>query len=148
MRKRTRAREVALQLMTLVDTRGDEALRNIDDTLRMLYKLDRNGEIQTQRDIDEDLLQFAHKLVEGSREMRAGIDKIIGNAAQNWHLSRMAILDRNILRMAVYEMLYLSDIPAKVSINEAIELGKRYSTQQSGAFINGILDRIRREQKV
>ncbi len=146
MRKRTRAREVALQLLTLVDTRGDESLKDIDDTLGMLYKLDRNGEIRTQKDIDEDILQFARKLVEGSREMRADIDKIIGNAAQNWHLSRMAILDRNILRMAVYEMLHLSDIPAKVSINEAIELGKRYSTQQSGAFINGILDRIRREQ--
>ena len=146
MRKRTRARQVALQLLTLVDTRGDEALADIDDTLRMLYKLDRNGEIRTERDIDEDTLQFARKLVEGSREMRADIDKIIGNAAQNWHLSRMAILDRNILRMAVYEMLHVDDIPAKVSINEAIELGKRYSTQHSGAFINGILDRIRREQ--
>ncbi len=146
MRKRTRAREVALQLLTLVDTRGDESLRDIDDTLGMLYKLDRNGEIRTQKNIDEDMLQFARKLVEGSREMRADIDKIIGNAAQNWHLSRMAILDRNILRMAVNEMLHVDDIPAKVSINEAIELGKRYSTQHSGAFINGILDRIRREQ--
>jgi len=58
----------------------------------------------------------------------------------------MALVDRNILRMAVYEMLFADDIPAKVSINEAIELGKRFSTKQSGSFINGILDRIRREQ--
>ena len=64
----------------------------------------------------------------------------------HWNLRRMALIDRNILRMAVYEMLHLKDIPAKVSINEAIEMGKRFSTQQSGAFINGILDRIRREK--
>jgi N utilization substance protein B len=60
----------------------------------------------------------------------------------------MALVDRNILRMAIFEMTRLPDIPAKVSINEAIELGKRFSTQQSGAFINGILDRIRREREL
>ena len=147
MRKRTRAREIALQMLSLADTRGEEALAEVDDTLRMLYKLDRDGEVKAQ-DIDEDLLHFARQLVDGTLEMRPGIDEVISNAAQNWHLSRMAIVDRNILRMAVYEMLHDKDIPAKVSINEAIELGKQFSTGQSGSFINGILDRIRREHGI
>ena len=147
MRKRTRAREIALQMLSLADTRGEEALAEVDDTLRMLYKLDRDGEVKAQ-DIDEDLLHFARQLVDGTLEMRPGIDEVISNAAQNWHLSRRAIVDRNILRMAVYEMLHDKDIPAKVSINEAIELGKQFSTGQSGSFINGILDRIRREHGI
>ncbi len=63
--------------------------------------------------------------------------------AQNWKISRMAVIDRNVLRMATYELLHCADIPPKVAINEAIELGKRYSTEKSGAFINGILDKIK-----
>lgn len=147
MRKRTRSREIALQMLALVDTRGDECLVDMDDTLRMLYRLDRDGETWPQ-DIDEDLLQFARELVEGTLEMRPGIDEMISRATQNWDLARMANVDRNILRMAVHEMLHVEDIPSKVSINEAIELGKRYSTKQSGSFINGILDRIRRERNL
>lgn len=147
MRKRTRSREIALQMLALVDTRGDECLVDMDDTLRMLYRLDRDGETWPQ-DIDEDLLQFARELVEGTLEMRPGIDEMISRATQNWALARMANVDRNILRMAVHEMLHVEDIPSKVSINEAIELGKRYSTKQSGSFINGILDRIRRERNL
>jgi N utilization substance protein B len=119
----------------------------MDDTLRMLYTLDLDGEIWP-REIDEDLLQFARELVEGTLEMRPGIDEMIRGATQNWDLARMANVDRNILRMAVHEMLHVKDIPSKVSINEAIELGKRYSTKQSGSFINGILDRIRRERNL
>ena len=134
MRKRTRARELALQMLYQVDARGEEALEDFDGFLRR------------ESAEDEDVKKFAHSLVDGTLEMRGDIDEVVGGAAQNWHLSRMALVDRNILRMAVYEMLYVEDIPAKVSINEAIELGKRYSTQQSGSFINGILDRIRRER--
>ena len=147
MRKRTRSREIALQMLALVDMRGDDCLVDMDDTLRMLYRLDRDGETWPQ-DIDEDLLQFARELVEGTLEMRPGIDEMISRATQNWDLARMANVDRNILRMAVHEMLHVEDIPSKVSINEAIELGKRYSTKQSGSFINGILDRIRRERNL
>ena len=147
MRKRTRSREIALQMLALVDTRGEECLAEMDDTLRMLFKLDVDGEIWA-RDIDEDLLRFARELVEGTLEMQQGIDELISGAAQNWDLARMANVDRNILRMAVHEMLHVEDIPSKVSINEAIELGKRYSTKQSGSFINGILDRIRRERNL
>jgi transcription antitermination factor NusB len=134
VRKRTRARELALQLLYQVDARGDEVLEQAGEFL------------DVQSEGDEEVCRFARELLDGTLEQRGAIDEIISGAAQNWHLTRMAIIDRNILRMAVFEMLHVPDIPAKVSINEAIELGKRYSTQQSGSFINGILDRIRREQ--
>ncbi|HZM00374.1 MAG TPA: transcription antitermination factor NusB, partial [Planctomycetota bacterium] len=87
----------------------------------------------------------AQELVAGTLAQRGEIDALIATAAENWELSRLATVDRNILRLAVHELCSRPDIPAKVSINEAIELGKRYSTAQSGAFINGILDRVRRD---
>ncbi len=134
MRKRTRGRELALQLLYMVDARGEEALLGVDDFLK-------------QEAPDEtEAHDFARQLLSGTLDKQEEIDEAISAAAQNWHLRRMALVDRNILRMAVYEMLHLKDIPSKVSINEAIELGKRFSTQQSGSFINGILDRIRREK--
>jgi N utilization substance protein B len=68
---------------------------------------------------------------------------VIQSVAQNWEISRMAVIDRNVLRMATFELLHCRDIPPKVAINEAIEIGKRFSTQNSGAFINGILDKIK-----
>ena len=136
MRKRTRGRELALQLLYMVDARGDEALLGVDDFLK-------------QEAPDEtEAHEFARELLSGTLDHQEEIDKAISAAAQNWNLRRMALVDRNILRMAVYEMIYAKDIPAKVSINEAIEMGKRFSTQQSGAFINGILDRIRRERNL
>jgi transcription antitermination factor NusB len=82
-------------------------------------------------------------LVRGVTAERDEIDAKISSVAQNWDITRMAVIDRNVLRMASYELLYRDEIPPKVSINEAIELGKRFSTKNSGAFINGILDRIK-----
>ena len=70
---------------------------------------------------------------------------MLSKVARNWDLRRMATIDRNVLRMAIFELLYCEDIPPKVSINEAIELGKKFSTANSGAFINGILDRVKNE---
>jgi len=134
VRRRTRARELALQMLYQVDMRGDEVLADAPG----FFDREAPGEL--------DVHAFARLLLEGTRGQRPRIDAIITDAAQNWDLRRMALVDRNILRMAVYEMLFADDIPAKVSINEAIELGKRFSTKQSGSFINGILDRIRREQ--
>lgn len=134
MRRRTRAREVALQALYQADARGEQEQDAILDF------------IDREAGDDADVLAFARRLFLGTMEMRPNIDEIIGAAAQNWQMRRMALVDRNVLRMAVYEMLYVDDIPPKVSINEAIEMGKRFSTQQSGSFINGILDRIRRER--
>jgi len=86
---------------------------------------------------------FFHRLVNGVRENRHTIDTVIERYSSNWKLSRMSCVDRNILRIAVFELLYCADIPPKVSINEAIDVGKRFGTDESGAFINGILDSIR-----
>ena len=82
-------------------------------------------------------------LIKGVLDNKSRIDKLIEQFSSNWKISRMGCVDRNILRIAVFEMLRCQDIPAKVSINEAIEIGKKFGTEDSGAFINGILDSIR-----
>lgn len=87
---------------------------------------------------------FFHRLIGGVREHRETIDTVIERYSSNWKLSRMSCVDRNVLRIAVFELLYCADIPPKVSINEAIDVGKRFGTEESGAFINGILDSIRK----
>jgi N utilization substance protein B len=90
-----------------------------------------------------NVLPFFLKLVEGVLGAKSDIDRIIERFSDNWKLRRMSCVDRNMMRIAVYEMLYCSDIPPKVSINEAIDVGKKFGTGESGAFINGILDSIR-----
>ena len=136
MRKRTRSRELALQLLYQIDARGDEVLATMEQFF------------EGEESADEEVRVFTRKLVTGTRDSAEEIDALLTAAAENWRLDRMALVDRNILRMAVFEMLHIEEIPAKVSINEAIELGKRFSTKQSGSFINGILDRIRRERSL
>ncbi len=88
---------------------------------------------------------FADKLIHGVLEHLPGLDQKIQQHAQNWELNRMAVVDRNVLRLAIYEMLYREDIPPVVSINEAVDVAKRYSTEDSGKFVNGILDKIKGE---
>ena len=129
MKKRTRSRELALQFLYQLDLRGDELLAEAKDYIR--------GEER-----DAETAKFALRLVQGAFEHWDELDEAIQGVAQNWNISRMAVVDRNVLRLATYELLHCQDIPPKVAINEAIELGKRYSTQNSGAFINGILDKI------
>lgn len=129
MKKRTRSRELALQFLYQLDLRGDDLLGEAKDFLRSEER-----DAETQR--------FAQRLIEGTFEHWDDIDREIQNVAQNWNIARMAVVDRNVLRLATYELLHCKDIPPKVAINEAIELGKRYSTSNSGAFINGILDKI------
>lgn len=86
---------------------------------------------------------FFQQLVDGVMDHKPKIDTIIERFSSNWKVSRMSCVDRNILRIAVYEMLFCDDIPLKVSINEAIDVGKKFGTDESGSFINGILDSIR-----
>ena len=130
MRKRTQARELALQLMYQLDLRGDEILDEVNATLAPGAG-------------DVEMLDFARELVHGCREKRAEIDRQIEEVAKNWQLKRMAAIDRNILRLATYELLYREDIPPLVTINEAIDIAKKFSTKNSGPFVNGILDNIR-----
>lgn len=91
---------------------------------------------------DQPAGPFFHRLVDGVQEKRTTIDGVIEQFSSNWKLSRMSCVDRNVLRIAVFELLFCADIPPKVSINEAIDVGKRFGTEESGAFINGILDSI------
>ncbi|MEM7200324.1 MAG: transcription antitermination factor NusB [Planctomycetota bacterium] len=130
MRRRTRAREIAVQFMYQVDVRGEEAMELLDDFLE-------------HESPDAEVQQFALRLILGTRRHADEIDTTLRAVTRNWDLERMAIVDRNVLRVAIFELLMCPDIPPKVTINEAIELGKRFSTANSGAFINGILDRVR-----
>jgi transcription antitermination factor NusB len=134
MRKRTQARELALQLLYQLDLRGEEVVPDLLEHLASVH--------------DPEVRDFARGLVEGYRERAADIDRRIEEVARNWQLRRMAVIDRNILRLATFELLYRDDVPPLVSINEAIELAKKYSTKNSGPFVNGILDNLRlRHQK-
>jgi N utilization substance protein B len=89
------------------------------------------------------LEEFFDRLAAGVLENREMIDAIIERYSSNWKIPRMACVDRNVLRLSLYELLFCGDIPAKVTINEAVDIGKKYGTSESGAFINGILDSIR-----
>jgi transcription antitermination factor NusB len=130
MKKRTRARELALQFLYQMDLRGPELLAEA----RAFFRSEED---------DKSAREFALLLVEGVAGRREELDQVIRGVAQNWEIARMAVIDRNVLRMAAFELFHCPDVPPKVAINEAIELGKRFSTQNSGAFINGILDKIK-----
>lgn len=134
VRRRTRAREFALQFLYMLDVRGEEAFEELDAFLDHHTK---GGEAKGR----EDVAQYAREICRGVHENRESIDSWIEAIAENWRLSRMAAVDRNVLRLATWELLHQPEVPYKVVINEAIEIAKRYSTAQSGAFANGILDR-------
>jgi len=89
--------------------------------------------------------EFAERIILGVLDHGQEIDQLIERFSKNWRLDRMNLVDRNILRMAIFELLYCNDIPPKVTLNEAVDLGKRYGSEDSGSFINGILDRIQKE---
>jgi N utilization substance protein B len=130
MRRRTRARELALQFLYTLEVRGVDARAELDDFL-----IDA-GASRIAR-------SFATELVDGVLRERPALDAAIGATATHWSLSRMPPVDRTILRLGAFELLHSADVPPKVALNEAIELGKRYSTAQSGAFINAILDKLK-----
>ena len=130
MKKRTRSRELTLQFLYQLDLRGADFVEEAAIFLR-------------EEEPDKSTREFALHLIRGTAEQRDKIDRLIREVAQNWDIDRMAVIDRNVLRMATFELMNCKDIPPKVSINEAIELGKRYSTQNSGGFINGVLDKIK-----
>jgi transcription antitermination factor NusB len=132
VRKRTLGRELALQVLYQLDLRGQEVLDDLDACLKA-----------GQAEPDSEVMQFAREIVTGYWEQRVPVDEKIEAAAKNWQLKRMAVIDRNILRLATFELLFRDDIPPLVSINEAIDMAKKFSTPQSGRFVNGILDHIR-----
>ncbi|MCB9899228.1 MAG: transcription antitermination factor NusB [Planctomycetes bacterium] len=132
MGARTRAREVALQALFCRDVLPDRGWQHAEQTVR-------------ESEVPPEVREFARELVDGVHRRVDEIDGMLVGATENWSLERLAAVDRNILRLAVYELIERDDIPARVTINEAIELGKRFSTAQSGGFVNGVLDRIRKD---
>lgn len=130
---RRQAREQALQLLYQVDL-GE---RSLDDAIALFWEDETDPTAS-------DVVEFARILARGATAQQARVDELISDASINWKIRRMSLVDRNILRLAVFEFVALDDVPAMVSINEAIELGKRFGTSDSGSFINGILDRIAR----
>lgn len=132
MGKRRRSREFALQVLYQLEITKQGALQ-------AMVQLRENFSPEEGED------EFAKRVVLGVMEHRQEIDRLIKERSENWRLDRMTIIDRNILRIAIFELLYCGDIPPKVTLNEAIDLGKRYGSEESGSFINGILDRIQNE---
>ena len=117
--------------------------------LQILFQYDIHGRPGLWRDVfwqeneaTDDVKAFAERLVAGVLEKKKELDAVIGKYATNWKVSRMPIVDRNILRAGVYELLWMDDVPAKVTVNEAIELAKSFGDDDASKFVNGILDQV------
>jgi len=129
MRARSKAREIALFILYQID----------------IYKRDYKEAFQNYLEEypqKEEVVNFSLRLIEGVLENLEFLDSVIKKYIENWDIKRLAFIDRNILRLSTYELLFLDDIPPKVSINEAIELAKRFGDINSSSFVNGILDKI------
>lgn len=130
MGKRREGREAAVQFLVYCD-------------LNRGAGLDSAAEFWELRPAGNAIREFAVKLVEGVLAQRTEVDERISRYAENYEIGRLAVVDRNILRLAIYEMLHRTDIPPIVSINEAIEIAKRFGSEESSRFVNGILDRVK-----
>jgi N utilization substance protein B len=157
MGKRREARERAVQFLFQYDLSPPEdlerALNEFWDTQRAAAIADDKGPAHWGQPVDlppptaeeaEERL-FAEPLIRGALEHRDAIDEHIKKHVKNWEIHRIAAVDRNVMRLAIYEMLYREDIPPVVSINEAVDIAKKFSTQDSGKFVNGVLDKIKGE---
>jgi transcription antitermination factor NusB len=133
MGRRRKAREVALQFLYQLDQHGETD------------PAPHETEFWARHPVDDETRAFASALVRGATSRHAEVDELIANYAEHWDIDRMAVVDRNILRMAVYELLDRPSVPPKVAINEAIEISKKFGTRESSRFINGILDRVHKE---
>lgn len=133
MGHRRKAREYGLQALYMHEV--------ADTPLEDMLKLD-----WVEREIPDDIRDFSITLITGTLERSDEIDERIRRFSRNWKLERMTIVDRCILRMTIFEMLFMPDIPVAVTINEGIELGKLYGGEGSGQFINGILDAIKNSE--
>lgn len=130
--KRRRAREHALQILFQLDIRKEKPSAAV---LKHFW---------AEHKPDEEIKVFTEEIVKGTYKHLDKINDHIHKCAKNWSLDRMAVVDRNVIRMAVYEILYRLDIPTSVTINEAIEIARKFGTDESGSFVNGILDSVAR----
>lgn len=129
MRKRTKAREYALQILYQLDVTRAQPQQVLQDFWAV-------------HPAPSDVRTFASQVVQGTMQHADEINRLIIRHANNWDIARMAIVDRNILRMGAYELLYVEEVPPKVCLNEAVELAKRFGDEESSKFVNGILDTI------
>lgn len=128
-----------------------------ETALKVLYQTDITGEVADldkkidywtkEFNVPEKQLAFTKQLIEGALEKKEEIDRIIAQKAHEWALDRMSVVDRNLMRLASYEMLYLQNTPQRVSLNEAIELAKKFGGDDSAKFINGILDKFMTDEE-
>ncbi len=141
MKSRRLSRELALKVIFQLDVAGGDLSTAFDLVVRLMTEDPEDPETDGAV-LTPEVKDFAARLLRGTVDHLPEIDARLRACAREWTLERMANVDRNILRLALYEMLHLDDIPLSVSINEAVELAKRYSTPDSGRFINGILGKI------
>jgi N utilization substance protein B len=134
MKKRRRARELVLQALYAEEISGNP----IDIEINGIFKPEKEG---------KEVIDFASRLLKKTVDKKEALDKDIVSVVENWEFKRIALLDRLILRMALCELIHFDEIPPKVTINEAIDLAKDFSTQQSGRFVNGVLDALYRKFK-
>ncbi len=134
MDKRTRARELALQALYQLDVQGSELLERL-------------REFFLEEDADEFVRKLAADWTKGTWENLTQCDELIADSTIRWQFSRLSPVDKSILRLAVYQLKFCPDIPPKVVINEAIELAKKFSTDKSGPFVNGVLDAVLKKLK-
>ena len=135
MRKRTKARENALKVLY----QSEITRRDVESVSDQYWS--ELGEY------DDTVKNYCDLLTRGVEKNLAAIDECISKYATNWQLKRMAIIDRNIMRIAAFELNYSDDIPPKVAINEAVELAKKYGDTDSSKFVNGVLDKIHKSEK-
>ncbi len=134
MRKRTFARECVLKILYQI-----EILKETPDVVKERFWEDNI--------VDKEVREFAERILTGTLENLKCLDEIVTRHTENWDLSRMAIIDKSILRFGAYELLFMPDIPPKVTINELVNLAKKYSQEDSGKFVNGVLDHINHNEK-
>ncbi|MDD5492702.1 MAG: transcription antitermination factor NusB [bacterium] len=134
MGSRRKAREIALQMIYSIDVNN----LDIKDSLNLYWE--NNPE-------EHEVVEFANMLSIGTKDNLNKIDELITQYTKNWNLKRMASVDRNILRVAIYELVFYKETPVNVVINEAVELAKKFSTSESGGFVNGILDKVKEVRK-
>ncbi len=130
MRQRSKGRSLALQYLYQMDIRKEES------TEELLVEFFLNVEAEEANQV------FSRKILEGVYKNREKLDLVISECLTNWDINRISIVDKNILRIATFELIYAMDVPAKVAVNEAIDLGKNFGSKDSGSFINGVLDKI------
>ena len=135
MGKRRRAREEALKIIYQYDLSRED----IEEILQSYW---------SHNSLSGDIVSFADEIVKGTVEHMKEIDQTIEKHAENWSLERIGMVEKAVLRIAIYELIYRDDIPPKVSINEAIEIERKFGSEDSTSFINGILDKVKRDMEV